>query len=148
MAQHARPNVTGHIEFFRAHATAFPTVVSRTPRWTSSSTSVSLWPTCTPGSRWTGMALPAPGDQRCASGMLAGPALDARGQVAGGPGRPDIGNASWPLPLQPALLPHVDVRAEHQADEHDHLAQPEQAESPEGHGPREEEDRLDVEDDE
>src|SRR3954466_11191335 len=52
------------------------------------------------------------------------------------------------IPLQPAASPHVGVGDEHGGDEHDHLDQSEDPEPVVGHGPRVEEDDLDVEDDE
>src|SRR5215210_997034 len=52
------------------------------------------------------------------------------------------------VPFQPAATPDVGVRDEHGEDEQRHLDEPEQAELPEGDGPRVEEDDLDVEDDE
>src|SRR5712691_5372727 len=125
MAQQARPNVAGHIEFFLAHATALPTVVSRTPRWTSSSTSSGVIPVLTPGISSAGTG----------SGHL--PGVDGCRPVAGSPGCGD------PFPLQAALVPHVEIGDEHQADEHDHLDQAEQPELPEGDGPGVEEDGLD-----
>jgi hypothetical protein len=53
-----------------------------------------------------------------------------------------------PFPFQSALLPHVHERDEDQPDEHDHFDQPEQSERAKRDGPRVEEDRFDVEDDE
>src|SRR5690606_41276896 len=52
------------------------------------------------------------------------------------------------VPVQAATPPHVGVRDEDGADEQEHLDKPEQTEQIEGHGPRVEEDDLDVEDDE
>src|SRR6476619_3443270 len=52
------------------------------------------------------------------------------------------------VPLQSAAAPDVGVRDEDRRDEQHHLHQAEDAQLPEGHGPRVEEDDLDVEDDE
>src|SRR5213593_2055739 len=130
MAQQARPNVAGHIEFFLAHATAFPTVVSRIPRRASSSASWADPATTAPGRRCTGMASgPPPGrlGHWLAHGPLARRTLDDRRERRKG-ARPDL----TPLPMRPfpfeaALLPHVQVGHEDQPDEHDHLDETEQA---------------------
>src|SRR6478672_8333882 len=52
------------------------------------------------------------------------------------------------VPFQPAAPPDVGVRDEHGEDEQHHLDQGEDPEVAERHGEREQEDRLDVEDDE
>src|SRR5437870_2147086 len=130
MAQQARPNVAGHIEFLRAHATALPSVLVSTPRRTSSSTSTRVWPVWTPATRSTGMAS-APSRRGLSRHgallvlVLARPALHRRRQ----PGAPGVGDALRPLPLEPALLPHVEIGHEHQPDEHHHLDQSEQAQA-------------------
>src|SRR3954447_10986185 len=51
-------------------------------------------------------------------------------------------------PVEAALAPDVGVGDEHEPHEHRHLREAEYPETPERHGPREQEDRLDVEDDE
>src|SRR3712207_4500954 len=57
-------------------------------------------------------------------------------------------SAPLSVPVEPAAAPHVRVGDEHGGDEHDHLDQPEDAQRLVVHGPRVEEDDLDVEDDE
>src|SRR6476659_2923083 len=51
-------------------------------------------------------------------------------------------------PVEPALAPDVGVGDEHEPDEHRHLREAEHPEASERDRPREQEDRLDVEDDE
>src|SRR6185436_16626080 len=51
-------------------------------------------------------------------------------------------------PVEPTLAPDVGVGDEDEPDEHRHLREAEHPEAPERDGPREQEDRLDVEDDE
>src|SRR6266550_5718673 len=147
IAQHASPNVAGHIDCLRAQPTARSNVVRRTPRSTSSSTSSGVLPRWTPSRRSTGTAgsLPlvhirrlrhllfTPGGQRAL-------ALDDLLSFV----RSDLAGA----PVEPTLAPDVDVRDEYERDEHGHLDQAEQPERAEGDRPREQEDRLDVEDDE
>src|SRR5581483_9299054 len=123
MAQQARPNVTGHIDCLRAQLTARSSVVRSTPRLTSCSTSELARPSCSPGRRSTGTKDP-----------LLPPFIPE-------PPRRFV-------PVQAAPTPDVDVGHEDEADEHDHLHEPEQTESAEPHRPWEQEDRLDVEDDE
>src|SRR5947207_8197392 len=130
IAQHASPKVAGHIDCLRAHPTARSIVVSRTPRSTSSSTSSGVLPRCTPSNRSAGTTCP----------LQLALALDDLLSFA----RRDLAGA----PVEPALAPDVDVRHEHEPDEYRHLDQPEQPERAERDRPREQEDRLDVEDDE
>src|SRR5438874_9765672 len=130
IAQQASPNVAGHIDCLRAQPTALSNVVRRTPRSTSSSTSSGVLPRCTPSKRSTGTTGPL-------KRTLA--IDDLLGFV-----RRDLAGA----PVEPALAPDVDVRHEHEPDEYRHLDQPEQPERAERDRPREQEDRLDVEDDE
>src|SRR3954467_5251917 len=52
------------------------------------------------------------------------------------------------VPLEPAAAPHVGLGDENRDDEDDHLDQAEDAQRLVVHGPRVEEDDLDVEDDE
>src|SRR2546423_1421915 len=63
---------------------------------------------------------------------------------------PEGSYASMPMsvPVQTTAPPHIGVRDEHGADEQPHLDEPEQAQGVERHGPRVQEDDLDVEDDE
>src|SRR5512132_3979447 len=128
IAQHASPNVAGHIDCLRAQPTARSSVVVRTPRRTSSSISSGVRPVWIPSSRSAGTT---------GSLQLAFARHDLLGLV-----RRDLVRD----PLEPALAPDVDVRHEDEPDEHRHLDQPEQAERAERDGPREQEDRLDVED--
>src|SRR5262245_38550331 len=131
IAQHARPNVAGHIDCFRAQPTARSRVVRTTPRSTSSSISSGVLPRWTPSIRSTGTRhLPA--------SRLRFPRLVHEGRV-----RLDGGDGF--RPIEPTLAPDVDVGHEHERDEDDHLDQPEQPELPERDGPWEQEDRLDVE---
>src|SRR5687768_8229646 len=98
-----------------------------TPFLTSSSTSSGVWPVRCPSNRSTGTEslLFKFGDRdRHLVVHLVAEVRRRRG------------------PVEPTLLPDVDVGHEHKPDEHRHLDQPEQAELPERDGPREEEDRL------
>src|SRR5436190_9488535 len=140
MAQQARPNVTGHMLCFLAQLTALSMVVSRTPFFTSSSTD-SLLPVCTPGRRSIGMGHPRAGGDEL-RGTL--PSLSIRSAQS----RCSAALATAGRPVEASGLPDVDVGDEDQADEDDHLDEAEEAELAELHGPGEEEDGFDVEDDE
>src|SRR6476659_5613575 len=129
MAQHARPNVAGHMDRLRAHPTARSRDVSRMPRSTSSPTSSGVVPRWMPSRRSTGT-----------DDLQRWFHIDAGTQLLFD-GRND-------RPVQPALAPDVDVDHEHERDEHRHLSQAEQPELADRDRPGEEEDRLDVEDDE
>src|SRR5207244_12993399 len=107
IAQQARPNVAGHIDCFRAHPTARSSDVNRTPRSTSSSTSSGVFPRCTPSIRSTGT-----GGRLLPRNRPVARALAHDGAL---------------LPIEPALLPDVDVGDEHQRDEHRHLHESEEA---------------------
>src|SRR6266496_6567907 len=134
MAQQARPNVNGHIDCLRAHRTALSMVDSRMPRRTSSSSS--SWPAW-PRPVW------GPSSRSPGTGHLPGLVVEGGRRRRGG----SAPRRRLP-PVQPAALPHVDVGHEHERDEDGHLGQAEQAELTEAHGPGEQEDGLDVEDDE
>src|SRR5688572_16314472 len=103
-------------------------VVSRTPLRISSSTSSGVRPVTCPSTRSTGTERHLPRPHRLLAVLVVQQLRGRRG------------------PVETALLPDVDVRDEHERDEDRHLDQPEQAELAERDGPREEEDRLDVED--
>src|SRR3954467_3545826 len=136
IAQHARPKVAGHIDCLRAQPIARSRVVSSTPRSTSSSISSGVVPSCTPSYRSTGMR-----------GLLRGALLRERALARGdllGLARRDVLMG----PVEPALAPDIGVCGEHEPHEHSHLRQAEYPAPPERHRPREQEDRLDVEDDE
>src|SRR6266542_6091997 len=124
MAQQARPKVAGHIEFFLAHATARPMVVSRIPRRTSSSTSWADPATTAPGRRCTGMASGPPSGRlgRClADGPVARRPLHDRGERRIGARLDLTPDTLRPFPFEAALLPHIQLGHEDQPDEHDHL---------------------------
>src|SRR5437867_7663615 len=120
IAQQARPNVAGHIEFFLAQATALPTVVSRTPRRASSSTSWADPPRAEPGRRCTGTAS-GPLCDGLPDGPVARAPLHDRRKHGVGTGLDPPPDPLPALPLEPAFLPDVEIGDEHQADEHDHL---------------------------
>src|SRR5439155_20659648 len=136
--EHARADGAGQIAFFRAHATALPIVVRRTPRSAASSASASVRPACTPGNRWTGTTLPAPHAHGRSIAVLARALLEGRREVAHRCRRPEASEGPRPFPLQAALVPDVHVGAEDESDEDDHLDQLEQTAPAESHGPREE----------
>src|SRR2546430_9419356 len=142
MAQQARPNVTGHIDSLRAQLTALSSVVRSRPRLTSSSTDASgPRPVWTPGNRSIGMGRPRTGRDEL-RGTLPSLASLARSRCSAA-----LAPAGY-RPIQATGLPDVDVGDQHQRDEHHHLHEAKDAEAAELHGPGEQEDRLDVEDDE
>src|SRR5205823_1216152 len=144
IAQHASPNVTGHIDCLRAQLTARSSWVTSTPRLTSCSTSaLSPLPAWTPAIRSTGM------------GHLGGGGTELRGTIPSRRSRGAQSMCSAPLrppargvPVQAPCLPDVHIGDEDEGDEHHHLDEAEQPEAAELHRPGEQEDRLDVEDDE
>src|SRR5690606_14683157 len=118
MAQHARPNVTGHSEALRRYPARSSIVVSRNPDGASS----------------TPMSPPS---------CRAPPGVAARRR-----GAPCVKSSSRPSdPVEAAAPPLVHERHGDESKERQHRHQAERRERREVDGPRVEEDDLDVEDD-
>src|SRR5262249_32033514 len=141
IAQHARPKPSGQMAFaralFTAHATIFSALVNSTPFSTSSRTASSE--VGANPSRGSGMATGS--GVRMRSGFELLRSVIGSLQRSRGRSRPSI-------PVERALLQQIEVAHEQDEDEEQHLDQAVQPELAERHGPRVEEHRLDVEEDE
>src|SRR5262245_10278003 len=136
MAQQARPNVTPHVDCLRAHRTAQSSGTVRIPRLNSSSSTDE-----SSAMTFAGRFVMSPGTRSTGTDGL----LLVRRRVQGGARLLLAGDADGAAtldvgPVEPALLPDVDVGDEDQPDEHRHLHQPEDTQLPERDRPREQED--------